>query len=342
MLPTGRKLLFACLLLAVPLLVLAAILSGSRPAPAPPLPNPNGYDDFVSAGDAIVGDVTSFASLTPEQLRGLVSSNAEPLRLTRLGLTRQCRFPLEAAATNIAAGGLGYVNLSLFKREALLLAAEGRLAELDGRPADAARDYADAIALGNRMSLGGPLITRLVGIACETIGARPLVKLAPNLSCDQARPILAALERIDQERVTWDEVSRAESRYMHAYLAQEHYYRRPILLAMGWWQSRAPMRRSIDLHLLAVARLRLITADLALRCYQSEQGRLPARLDDLVPQYLRSVPQDPFREQPLVFRPQGTNWLIYSVGPDGIDDGGKPLVKSKAGTRGDVLADSAW
>ena len=63
-----------------------------------------------------------------------------------------------------------------------------------------------------------------------------------------------------------------------------------------------------------VARERLLAAELALRCYQSEQGHPPARLDDLVPNYLSKVPQDPFSGQPLIYRAQGTNWLLHSAG----------------------------
>jgi hypothetical protein len=26
----------------------------------------------------------------------------------------------------------------------------------------------------------------------------------------------------------------------------------------------------------------------------------------------------------MIYRPQGTNWLLYSVGPDLVDNGGRP------------------
>jgi hypothetical protein len=68
-----------------------------------------------------------------ENLRGLVSSNAEPLRLLRLGLTRQCCLPTEVALTNIHA-----IDFSKLAGLVQLLIAEGRLADMEGRSGDAA------------------------------------------------------------------------------------------------------------------------------------------------------------------------------------------------------------
>ena len=66
----------------------------------------------------------------------------------------------------------------------------------------------------------------------------------------------------------------------------------------------------------------MLIAELAVRAYVQDKGRPPERLDQLVPEYLKGVPQDPFGSQSLVYRPQGTNWLLYSVGLDGVDNGG--------------------
>ena len=84
----------------------------------------------------------------------------------------------------------------------------------------------------------------------------------------------------------------------------------------------------------------LLAVELALRCYQSEQGRVPTRLDELVPNYLSKVPADPFTGKPPIYRSQANNWLLYSVGPDGADDGGKPAGRGSA--KGDILFDSLW
>jgi hypothetical protein len=69
--------------------------------------------------------------------------------------------------------------------------------------------------------------------------------------------------------------------------------------------------------------LRLLMADLAVRLYQQEHERLPEQLSDLVRQYLAAVPIDPYSDKPLIYRPDGKSFVLYSVGHDGRDDGGR-------------------
>jgi hypothetical protein len=86
---------------------------------------------------------------------------------------------------------------------------------------------------------------------------------------------------------------------------------------------------------------RLLAAELALRYYPCQHGGVLTRLDDLVTNYLSKVPQDPFTGQPLIYEPQGTNWLLFSVGADGMDDGGCPAGRGVS-AKADVLFDSPW
>jgi hypothetical protein len=56
------------------------------------------------------------------------------------------------------------------------------------------------------------------------------------------------------------------------------------------------------------------------------------------------MPADPFRAGPMIYQLQKTNWLLYSVGEDGVDDGGKPVARSVSGiaTKGDLFYDSPY
>jgi hypothetical protein len=158
----------------------------------------------------LTGTPIDSTTLDHEALQALVSTNAESLRLLRLGLTRQCALPADSAMTNVS-GMLG--DLAAMKQLAQLLAAEGRLRELDNRLADAAQSYIDAIRLGQEMSRGGFIVNRLVGIACESIGGTRLSELVPKLRPQEASPVIADLEKIDGARVTWEESTRNDNRY---------------------------------------------------------------------------------------------------------------------------------
>lgn len=210
------------------------------------------------------------------------------------------------------------------------------MAEMENRNTDAAQSYLDAIRLGNEASRGGIIINRLVGIACEGIGCSPLSKLAPNLKCDEARSVIAALEKIDGSRVTWDEVMRNERRFVRSHRTGGN----PISWTITRWQEWNLDRRAEQRHKIAIVHERLLATELALRCYRSEHGRVPAHLDELATNYLSHVPEDPFSRKPLIYRPQGTNWVAYSIGPDGVDDGGKPVGRGSA--KGDIFFDSVY
>jgi hypothetical protein len=303
-----------------------------RPSPFPALPNPNGYDDFVKAGGSITGDVTATQGQDLQVLRDLVSSNTEPLRLVRHGLSCRCSFPTEIGLTNFS-GVIG--DLAKLKTVALLLRIAGQLAERDGRLADAAADYVDGVRFADESSRGGFIINLLVGHACEAITRIPLAKLIPRLDNAQARAVLIQLDNHDQARGAFDEILRNERRLMRHEILKDH---NPLNWPVSWWQARYMLKRTEMMDNAVVAHQRLLMIELALRCYRFDHGTAPNGLSDLVPEYLHRVPQDPFTKQDLIYRVQGTNWVAYSVGTDQVDDGGKPAPR-KFPAKGDLLYD---
>jgi hypothetical protein len=331
MIKAPKVVLIAAIMLVA--IVSLIVLLPTQPPARSPLPNPNGYDDFMNAAGLVTGDPSNASTLDHDSFVALISSNAEALHLLRIGLTRRCVMPMDSSLTN-AAGNLN--QLAGMKRLVQLLAAEGKLAEMENRSTDAARSYTDAIRFGNEISRGGLLITRLVGIACEAIGCQALARIVPRLNREAAQVVLAELQKVDADRVQWAEILRNERQY-HRFLSLN-----PVLRVMGWWQSRAAMQKAVTKHRIMVAHVRLLAAELALRAYEADRGRVPTRLDELVPNYLAKLPGDPFAGQALIYRPQGATWLLYSIGPDGVDDGGKPAVGRGWPVKGDLFFDSPW
>ncbi len=62
---------------------------------------------------------------------------------------------------------------------------------------------------------------------------------------------------------------------------------------------------------------------LACRLYKSRTGRYPESLEELVPGILTEVPIDPFTGKPLVYRREGEGFIVYSLGSNQKDDGGR-------------------
>lgn len=74
----------------------------------------------------------------------------------------------------------------------------------------------------------------------------------------------------------------------------------------------------------ADARWRLARLAVAASRYRATENQLPDSLGDLVPAWLPAVPLDPFDGNRLSMALTDQELVLYSVGPDGADDGGAP------------------
>ncbi len=76
----------------------------------------------------------------------------------------------------------------------------------------------------------------------------------------------------------------------------------------------------------------LLTTALQLRAFRSEHGMYPSTLYKLVPNYAAQLPRDPFAKHGTFgYRRTGKSYILYSVGPDGKDNGGKPVFNPSNG-----------
>jgi hypothetical protein len=71
-----------------------------------------------------------------------------------------------------------------------------------------------------------------------------------------------------------------------------------------------------------IARRDVAECGIAAELYRLDHGAYPKSLEALTPKYLAALPNDTFSGQPLLFKSLPDGVLIYSVGPNGKDDGG--------------------
>ncbi len=125
----------------------------------------------------------------------------------------------------------------------------------------------------------------------------------------------------------------------------------------GSFPVTAPVQRAAQLGL---CRVRAAQLQVALVLYQAEQGKAATALDDLVPALLAGLPEDPYARQSFHYRvsrgeritwsrnlPGGgrefvrevpAGWgILWSVGPDGSDDGGTRQWEEVAQVGRDVI-----
>lgn len=70
---------------------------------------------------------------------------------------------------------------------------------------------------------------------------------------------------------------------------------------------------------------------LVIKAYQVDNSKLPESLNDLVPKYIKSIPEDPFDGNNIRYNKEKR--IIYSVGENGKDDGGYGIDKKTDGRK---------
>jgi len=300
---TRNWLLMLCIV-ALPFLTFSGFIASDyfAPPPLPPLPNPNGYDDLVKAGKMVAVNATVnttfYGDMGEAQLQKVVSANAAVLTLARASLSNQCRVPVQYSET-YASNHLS--DLASLKRLAQAFCAEGKLAEMESQPDEAVKSYLDTIHLGNESSRGGTLIDQLVGIAIEAIGTMPLTNLVDLLDAKSCRETADALETLDDQRQTLNEVMQQEHDWSHRTFPG---VRNEIARLMTRKSLLAGQAATARKFMQQQMRTRQLIIDLAARAFELDKGKPPGSLADLVPDYLKAVPQDPFTGTNMVYLPR--------------------------------------
>lgn len=84
----------------------------------------------------------------------------------------------------------------------------------------------------------------------------------------------------------------------------------------------------INCDLRITALLRNAQVALAIQRYRLAKSKLPDRLKDLVPDYLSSIPLDPYDGKELRYKKLDTGFVVYSIGEDLSDDDGTEIPKT--------------
>lgn len=90
--------------------------------------------------------------------------------------------------------------------------------------------------------------------------------------------------------------------------------------------SLAPaFEATCDAETSAVVALDLAKTSLALAGYRARHGQYPATVGKLTPEWIQKFPLDEFSGKLFVYEQSGDGYKLYSVGPNGVDDGGASM-----------------
>jgi hypothetical protein len=303
-----------------PLVVFCVLVAPDPDVPKVVLPDPNGYHDLVKVGEVFgAAGVEDLDTATRQQLRGFVTRHGHAFHTARVGLARDCCMPPVYSTAQI---GDSLDHVMALRDLALAFRAEGKLAELQGRPSDAAKSYLDAIQLGRETARGSRALHWTISHAFEGIGMDPLIGLRGKLTSEQCRELIDTLQTMNANREPVESVAARDQLFERIGFVWYEQLMETLSTITG---SKRDLQSSLqEIAEQHEAKLRLLTCGLALRAYCAENGNPPEKLADLVPEYLTEVPRDPYSGKPLVYRRDAKGYVLYSVGSDGRDDGGQP------------------
>jgi hypothetical protein len=88
-------------------------------------------------------------------------------------------------------------------------------------------------------------------------------------------------------------------------------------------RSYGNLRKAILVDHLRWTQFRMVLLEFALHLHKREHGRFPENLKGLTPALLKEPPTGLMSGKPFGYRLLGREYILYSVGPDGRDDGGR-------------------
>lgn len=293
------------------------------PIPVEPLPEPNAYDEVLRIATRLISGTSSSArepKASPEQLRSALFEQLDA------AFRQPSAVPIRYE--------LGYTNLDAIQALRQLsrsLHAEATQQRLAEKTSDARQAYQDLVELGLVTARGGFIVDRLVGTAITDMGIEGLRQILNELSFDERRALIAALQA---NETAWEPLGKVHARDCAA-----------VDKTVGWLSRvtfafpsdfRAGIQAAEQADRRRLAKIRLLVCHLAIAQYQTDHGRPPGVLTDLVPAYLGRLPNDPFSDQPLIYNAAPSVYVLYSVNHDGRDDGGR---HSPSPVDGDLFLD---
>lgn len=327
------KVAIGVLSLPMALLPLAAFYDMLQDAPVPiePLPEPNGYDEVLRIAASLAAPPPrSAGGVAGDPAAWIERHRSEQFARLHAALRRPSGVPIQYA--------VGYTNLAAIQSLRQLsrdLYAEAARQRLAAKTRDARQTYLDLVELGLVAARGGFIVDRLVGTALTGLGVEGLRQIRDELSLDDRRALIVALQTND---AAWEPLAKLRDRERAA-----------IDKTLGW-RSRITFALSEDFSPEAAfraleqsdhtrsAQIRLLVCHLAIGLYQAERGCPPGKLENLVPGYLHRVPEDPFSGKPLVYKVVSPDYLLYSVNQNRHDDGGR---RGASLADGDLFLDPA-
>jgi|GEM_PF-2961762 len=305
------------------------------PGPIPPPPKPNAFPELLSAAALITGAKPDPNKDDPAERAAYVAANLPALWAVILALSKPCEGPPDMM--NITKRRmLAAENAALMEVERLLRHA--RRAAEESNDWNKALEAAEALLKLSRVAPAhGTFIDHLRANAFERTATDMLGRRTASLSPAHCRQAITALREHDRMRPDYGRLAEWDAyhtRWMHRDLNNfrgtsgiewKDFIAAHNPFSSYWAEQTKQAEEIVSVLNRQKAVARLLQVSLALRLFELEKGSPAPDLGKLVPQFLPELPTDPFGNTPPHYNLTGTNWVLYSVGPDKVDNRGVPI-----------------
>jgi hypothetical protein len=272
-----------------------------------------GYDALVRVQN---GDVSGALGSCRASLNAARALSDEPFKICQLFRLLMIATPCSWIERALAQGEASDADLAAVqqllaeeeKHPTLLIALRGERATLDDLMAKLENGTIQEKTL---WSLGGfarmpdaDLMTRLFGLSRHTIRR----ERARCLELTTRLIEIAQLPKHEQEA----ELGNFEAAF--AALPAEAALTRVLFPSPGSFCEQCQRK---------TAQVRSLLVLMAVERYRLKRGKWPDKLDDLKPEFLSVIPNDPYDGKSLRYVKRADGVTVYSIGPDGSDNGGK-------------------
>lgn len=284
----------------------------------PVQPDPNAYNTLIELSGKLAKRTGFWDEMSDQELASVVATNEPVLAEARKALRHESVVALD---WNADQQWLQFHidRIKGFRDLARAFAAEGRYSQKQGDTRRAVTCGLDALQLVKAASNGGLGTDYLMALAINYGTSSWLRDACETATLDDCQYVLNNLPSITEQVELPSAITEREW----------HFFRRvngiytTFMMEMTFANNRQDFENQLEESLLRVQTINsLVRLHYAIRVFQLQENRLPNTLGELTPRVLRAVPKDPFNGQEFVYQPGKDRYLLFSVGPNGVDDGG--------------------
>ncbi|MBW3636989.1 MAG: hypothetical protein KY445_11110 [Armatimonadetes bacterium] len=151
------------------------------------------------------------------------------------------------------------------------------------------------------------------------------------------RPMLK-LDEVQSLRLLKQQLDAASIQQLPRYLKATHSIEKTLANTPRYAMMTRillPSPRRVRKHrVFAEVKTRQREIALALAVYRSAKGQYPRKMKELNSLWGKPLPLDPYSQKPFIYHSDGKSFMLYSVGVNGIDNGGKGILYGDIGSKG--------